>query len=142
MKSTAEDIKDILIAFLGDNSSDSSSLAEDFELFEISVGKEPELPPNMITVIETPGFPDQLTFDRTERYEYPSVQIRVRANHYREGWEQISKIKELLHGRAQLIWGNSFYSVIRCVNGPFLFDYDKNQRPRFIINFNIQRRLL
>lgn len=139
MKSTAEDIKDILKHYICGCDQDSDSMSSD-ELFEISIGKEPETPVDMITIIETPGYPDQLTLDREEVYEYPSIQIRVRSSTYQKGWEQIYKIKETLHGQAHFNWGDSFYVVIYCVNGPFLFDYDKKQRPRFIINFNVQRR--
>jgi len=132
MNSCAEDIRDMIQYYLEDDS--------EIELFEISIGKEPDEPANMISIFETSGFPPQLTFDRDEIYEYPSVQLRVRANSYTTGWLQINAIKNALHGRAGETWNDSFYSLVKCQNGPFLFDYDKNQRPRFIINFNLQRR--
>jgi hypothetical protein len=133
MNSCSEDIRDMLLSYLGESDSD-------FALFEIAIGKEPEAPADIITIVDTVGFTPQLNYDKTEKYEYPSIQLRVRANHYVDGWKQIEQIKEALHGRAGETWNGTFYSVIYCQNGPFLFDYDKNQRPRFIINFNIQRR--
>ena len=82
----------------------------------------------------------QLTLDRNEVYEYPTIQIRVRANEYLEGWDVITNIKNILHGRANETWNGALYTLIRCSSGPALLDYDKNQRVRFIINFYLQRR--
>jgi len=138
MKSSEEDIKDMLTSYFSESDLDSSF--EGLNGFTLSVGKEPDEPIEMISIFETSGGRPQLTFDRSERYEYPSVQIRVRAYNYQEGWRMSSEIKEMLHGRAQETWNDSYYSVIYCLNGPFLLDYDKNQRPRFIVNFNLQRR--
>ena len=132
MNSTAEDIRDIIEYYI-----DSSS---DIDLFEVSIGKEPSEPQNVISIFETPGFPSQLTFERLERYDYPSVQIRIRCTDYQSGYEQGNEIKNTLHGRAGETWNGVYYSLIRCINGPNLLDYDKNQRPRFVLNFDVQRR--
>lgn len=141
MISTAEDIRDMIDYYFDDVSSSGSS-GTDTGLFEISIGKEPSSPTNVITILETPGFPPQLTYNKEERYEYPSIQIRVRSDTYPEGYQQALRIRNILHGRAHETWNASYYSVIYCVNGPLLLDYDKNQRPRFILNFNAQRRAL
>jgi hypothetical protein len=138
MSSCAEDIKTMLGVYL--DSSENVSEISDFILFPVFVGKEPMEPSNTITVFETPGAPPQLTFDRDEIYEYPSVQVRVRSASYLQGWEQANEIKNALHGRANESWGSNFYTLVRCANGPYLLDYDKNQRVRFIINFDCQRR--
>lgn len=137
MNSCAEDIRDMLLHYLGESSGTPSGA---FSLFPISIGKEPDDPIQMISIFETPGFAPQLTYDRNENYEYPSIQLRVRAYTYVEGYEQAYKIRETLHGRAHETWNGSYYSLIYCANGPHLLDYDKNQRPRFVINFNLQRR--
>lgn len=136
MNATAVDVKAMLEYYA--QAEDSSSC--EIELFPIYIGKEPAEPFDTITIFETSTMPPQLTFDRTERYEYPTIQIRVRANSYLEGWQVISNVKNLLHGRGQIQWGDTFYTLIRCMNGPALLDYDKNQRVRFIINFYLQRR--
>lgn len=132
MNSCSEDIKAILEFYLQDSSA--------FELFTISVGKETETPNNLISLFDTVSMPPQLNYERTERYEYPSVQARVRANSYLEGWEQIDKIKDTLHGRAHETWNDTYYSLIFIESGPFLLDFDKSQRPRFILNIGVQRR--
>ena len=112
----------------------------DTDLYPIYIGKEPDTPINTITLFETGVFPQDLTFDRTEIYEKPSVQIRVRSTGYLEGWAIISQIKDILHGRAGESWNGAVYTLIRCSSGPALLDYDKAQRVRFIINFYIQRK--
>jgi hypothetical protein len=134
MKSLSEDIKDML------ENTESSESSGEFSFFPIYVGKEPAEPSQTITLFETPGFAPQLTMDRNEKYEYPSLQIRIRSNKFQDGWEQAEKIKDSLHGRANETWDETYYSLIRCSNGPYLLDYDKNQRVRFIINFDCQRR--
>ncbi len=132
MNSTAEDIKTILEYYLDDSSGAS--------LFDIFIGREPSEPINSITIFETQGYPPQLNFDREEKYDYTSVQMRIRANTYVDGYQQGLAIKDTLHGRAHETWNGVYYSLIQCMNGPALLDYDKNQSPRFILNFNVQRR--
>lgn len=127
MNSCAEDIRDMINTHLTDP-------------FEISIGKEPELPIDIISIFETEGYKPQLTFNRAEKYSYPSVQIRVRATSYTKGWGQIRDIFDSLHGRGGETWNGSYYSLIACAHDPFLLDYDKNQYPRFVLNINLQRR--
>jgi hypothetical protein len=103
------------------------------------IGKEPAKPNNSVTIFDTSGFPPQLNLT-DQGYEYPSVQIRVRNDHYLVGWDIIESIKNLLHGRAQETWNGTLYSVIYCASGPALLDWDDNGNVRLIINFNVQRR--
>ena len=135
MNSCAEDIRDILKSVLFEDGSSSTA-----QSFEFMVGKEPDEPISVVSLFETVGFPTPLTFNKSEQYNYPSVQVRVRAYDYVTGYSLANEIKEALHGRAHETWNGTFYSLIYCVNGPFLLDFDKNQRPRFVLNFNIQRR--
>jgi len=137
MNPTVVDIKEMIEYFA---QQDGSSSGCDIDLFPIFIGKEPAEPFNCITIFETLALPPQLTFDRIEIYEHPTIQIRVRANNYLEGWNVIYYIKNLLHGQGQVTWNGAFYTLIRCISGPALLDYDKNQRVRFIINFHLQRR--
>ena len=102
-------------------------------------GKEPAKPDTCVTIFDTTGLPMQLTLN-DQGYEYPSVQIRVRANNYQTGWALIEGIKNILHGRANETWNGALYTVIYCTSGPALLDWDDNSRPRFIINFNLNRR--
>lgn len=130
MNSPAEDIKDMLAA--------ESALALTFGT-DLFIGREPSSPDNCVTIFDTGGRPPQLTFDN-EFYGYPSIQIRIRNNHYQVGWALVEQIKLLLHGKGQETWNDTLYSVIYCSSGPAHLDWDENNRARFIINFNIQRR--
>jgi hypothetical protein len=131
MQVISEDIKDMLEA--------ESSLGLTFAI-NLFIGKEPEKPDDTVTIFDTMGFPDDLTFDATEIYERPSIQIRVRSNDYMTGMTLAQDIKASLHGRGNETWNGTLYTVIRSVGGPALMDWDGSDRARFIINFNLQRR--
>jgi len=131
MNPASQDIKDILLA--------DSSLELIFAT-DLFIGKEPGEPDNCVTIFDTPGFPNQLTFDRDEIYQYPSIQIRVRNLSYLTGWELAKEIMDQLHGRAQETVNGTLYSLIRAMGEPVLLHWDDNGRCLFIINFNIQRR--
>lgn len=131
MNAPSVDIKDMLEA--------ESSLGLTFAT-DLFIGQEPNTPDDTVTIFDTVGFPDQLTLDATEKYEYPSVQIRVRNNDYIAGWNLINEIRDSLHGRGQETWNGTLYTVIIAMGGPALLDWDDSSRARFIINFNLQRR--
>jgi len=133
MNATSEDIKDMLEA------ESSLGLSYGTNLF---IGLEPSTPIDCVVVFDIPGFPPQLTLDGEDsnNYEYPSIQIRVRNSKYMDGLDLAQQIMTSLHGRAQETWNGALYSIIYCSSGPALLDWDDNRHPRFIINFNIQRR--
>jgi hypothetical protein len=131
MNAQSEDIKDILEA--------ESSLGLTFAT-DLFIGKEPDSPDDTVTIFDTMGFPDDMTYDATEIYERPSIQIRVRSNDYMTGMALAKDIKDSLHGRGNETWNGTLYAVIRSVGGPALMDWDVSDRARFIINFNLQRR--
>lgn len=131
MNASSEDIKDMLEA--------ESSLGLTFAT-DLFIGKEPAEPDDCVTIFDTPGSPPQLTFNKTEKYQYPSIQIRVRNNAYMTGWNLANDIKDALHGRAHETWNATYYSVIICSSELALLDWDEHGRARFIVNFNIQRR--
>jgi len=131
MNSPSYDIKDVLVAA-------GLELTYGTNLF---IGREPPEPKSCVTIFDTAGRPAQLTIaGKGEDYFYPSIQIRVRNTAYDTGWALIQNIRTSLHGRAQETWNGTLYSAIFCSSGPALLDWDENDRVRFIINFNIQRR--
>ena len=107
---------------------------------DLFVGKEPSTPQDCVTVFDTPGQPNQLTLQQGEDYFYPSIQIRVRNKDYVTGWELARDIASQLHARAHETWNGTLYTLIQCMGEPVLLDWDENNRCRFIINFNLQRR--
>lgn len=131
MNAASIDIKDILTA--------NSSLALAFAT-DLFVGMEPENVDNCVTIFDTSTQAPQLLLNPDENYDYTSIQIRVRNRDYETGFALINNIKNALHGQAAIEQGGTYYSVIYCSSGPALLDFDSNNRPRFIINFNIQRR--
>lgn len=119
-------------------SADSSlNLVQGINLF---IGKEPNEPNTCVVLFDTPGRPPHLSLG-DQGYEFPSIQIRVRSADYVIGWSLIEDIKNLLHGRGGQTWNSTLYSVIYCASGPFHLDWDELNRARFVINFDIQRRL-
>lgn len=130
MNSPAVDIREMLLA----------DPNVDTDAYVPFVGMEPPMPFNCITIIDAAAYAPQLTMGNDSTYEYPSVQIRVRGVDYREAWGIISNIKTSLHGRANESWGDAFYTLINCLNGPMQLDWDDNQRVRLIANFDAQRR--
>ena len=131
MNTPAVDIKDVL--------KDISSLGLTFAV-DLFVGKEPSSPDDCVTIFDTPGGIPQLTFDKTEKYYYQSIQIRIRNNSYVEGNTLAYQIEEELQGMAHVTVNSTYYSLIQSMGSPCLLDWDKNNRARIIINFNIQRR--
>jgi len=131
MNAASEDIKDFI--------EDESTLGLVFAT-NLFIAQEPTSPNNCVAVFDTPGGSPQLTFDKTEIYEYPSIQVRVRNTSFTTGWDLANKIKDLLHGLSQETINSTLYSVVYCTNGPVLLDWDENNRARIIVNFNLQRR--
>jgi hypothetical protein len=130
MNSPSEDIKDML------ESDPGLALTFATDLF---IGKEPPEPDNCVTIFDTPGRPPQLTFKKEEDYFYPSIQIRIRNNDYRDGWSLINEIKIYLHGKAHETWNSTVYELIRCEIEPAFLNWDENNRAWFVTSFEVQR---
>ena len=131
MNAVSEDVKDMLAA--------ESALALTYakDLFR---GVEPAKPDNTVTIFDTPSFPPDIYLDPDERYYNSSFQIRVRNKSYSVGIALARTIMELLHARANEVWNGTTYNVIQASGEPAWLDMDSNNRSRFIINFNLQRR--
>jgi hypothetical protein len=137
MNSPAFDIKDILEA--SGESSGYDDLIFEGKGQNVIVGREPSTPVICVTIFDTPGYAPDLGLT-SKGYERPSIQIRVRNTHQMTGWAIAERIKDSLHGLAQITVNGTLYSVIRCTSGPVLLDFDDNGNSRHIINFDVQRR--
>lgn len=131
MNATSIDIKDML------ESESSLGLTFGTNLF---IGREPATPSNTVTIFDTAGFRPDLHMEASDKYERPSIQIRVRNVSYETGWDLINEIKDSLHGRAHETWNGTYYSVIYCSSDIAFLDWDNNNRVRFVVNFSLQRR--
>jgi len=131
MNALSDDIKLMLV----DNS--SFELTAGTNLF---INREPKEPANCVTIYDTPSFPPESPLDNLTTYYRSSCQIRIRNKDQTIGMQLARDIMEYLHGRAGEEWGGTLYTVVRATGEPALLDWDQNNRPRFIINFNCQRR--
>ena len=134
MNAPSVDIRHFLEAY-----GESSGMGLDFAV-NLFIGKEPAKPINCVTIFDTPGFAPDLGLSN-QGYERPSIQIRVRNVSQSNGWTMIENIKNLLHGLSHQTINGTLYTVIYCSSGPALLDWDDNGHVRFIVNFNLQRRV-
>ena len=133
MNMPSEDIKDMLTG---------ESYLELIFANDLFIGKEPTTPDNCVTIFDTPGIAPMITLDEVTGFEYPSIQIRIRNNSYVVGYNLAKDIQDILHGINQTEINNTLYSVIYATGEPMLLDWDLNDRARFVINFEIQRRTI
>jgi hypothetical protein len=130
MNPASVDIKDMLEA--------DSTLGLEFGT-NLFIGREPATTNESITIFDTPGRPPMLTFAQGENYFYSNFQIRVRGVDYEIAWATCLDILKSLHGRAETI-NDTLYTVITCLSGPAMLEWDDNNRVKFVINFESQRR--
>ena len=128
MNIPSKDIKEILDA---DSSVDTTT-------FPISRATWDESKSNTASIVDYSGASPQLTMDKAQ-YEFPTVQISVRCVDYDAGWAFLESVVQSLHGKANFVLNNTYYSLIECMNGP-TFLIRENQRTVFVSNFRIQRR--
>lgn len=129
MNVVTRDIKDVL--------ENDSSLGLTFGT-NLFIGLEPAMPSTCVTLFDTYGR-NELTLD-AQNYEYPAIQVRVRAALYDEAMSLAIQINNFLHGQHQQIINGTYYGLIENVGGPALLDFDNKNRVRVIMNFNLQRR--
>lgn len=130
MNAPSVDIKDILVA--------ESSLGLIFTT-DLFISITPTTPDDCVTVIDTTGSSPDTTL-ANDLCRNPSLQIRVRNNDYRVGWDLANNILEVLHGRANETWNTTLYMVILAMSEVGYLGMDDNNRHLFSINFNLKRR--
>jgi hypothetical protein len=135
MNAPSKDIKEMIEEMLFEDSSDS--LATKYPINRVMFDESKS---NCSTILDVPGGSPQLTMD-VAKYEFPSIQFKVRCTDYDDGWAFISSVVDLLHGRANETYNGAYYSLIECLNGPGFMGRE-NQRTIFVANFNLQRREL
>lgn len=135
MNVPSKDIKEILETEALTNSAFAALLA----IFPIDRATFDESKANSSRILDFSGWKPQLTMDRA-KYERPTVQIAVRCVDYDKGWSFLSSCIDILHGKGNFEFNNSYYALIECLNGP-AFLKRENQRSFFVANFMIQRRL-
>ena len=132
MNAPSKDIKDMIEEMLAESGNTVSTK------YPINRVMFDESKSTCCTILDFPGGKPQLTMD-VAKYEFPSIQIKVRCTDYDDGWAYISAVVDLLHGRANEPYNGTYYSLIECLNGPGFLQRE-DQRTIFVANFNIQRR--
>jgi hypothetical protein len=130
MNAVTEDIKDILVS--------EGSLGLTFKT-NLFIGREPDKPADCVTLFDTTSNV-QLTLDKESSYYYPAIQVRVRNCSYVVAEQLARDIVDALGEHSQETWNDTLYTLIRCASGPAFLAWDENNRAKFIINFNVQRR--
>lgn len=132
MNSPAKDIVNML------NAEASLSLTAGTDLF---FARTPDDPDNLVTVFDNPGDTPALLLQKSvSDYYYASISLRVRNKKYNTGYSKIFDIMEYLHGLNGITVDTTLYVLIKALNDPQLFFYDENDRPVFLVNFQVQRR--
>lgn len=134
MNTPSKDIKEMIEDMLEDS---SGFVVSNYPINRVLFD---ESKTNCSMILDVPGGKPQLTMD-VAKYEFPSIQFKVRSTDYDAGWAFISSVVDLLHGRANETYNGTYYSLIECLNGPGFLERE-NQRNIFVANFNVQRREL
>ena len=130
MSMASEDLKDLLV-------NAGLNLTFGTNLF---IGRMPATPDNCVVLIDVPGREPGLDYQNELVYEYPSVQVIVRNNGYKEGWETINSIREYLHGKHYVEVNSSEYKLIKCTVEPAFLRWDENNRAEFVTTFDMQKQ--
>jgi len=112
------------------------------------IGREPTEPNNVTTIFDTPDAGSQLTNEQNEannkndRYVYSGVQVRVRNVAYDKGLQLAQDIVTVLHGRGNETISGAEIKLIQALDNPSLLNWDDNERARFVVNFQVQHKII
>lgn len=126
MNSTAQDIKDILVADgIGTFGTD------------LFVSLEPSSPDACVTVFDSGGFDSEANYV----YDRPTVMVRIRGDvfGYQAAWTKAESVKNSLHGLTNETHNGTRYVGIWCVGDIGFLEYDGENRPIFSVNFRVHR---
>ena len=130
MNPVSEDVKDMLL-----DSASGLSLVFATDLF---IAVEPDKPDLCVTVFDTGGkMPDHTI----HRLDYPTIQVRIRGDEggYMAAYALAEDIKEYLRGVHGETWNTTKYIGIWAMSDIIPLGLDEKKRPRFTINFYVQR---
>jgi hypothetical protein len=133
MNPTTVDIKDLLVT--------NSSLGLVFAT-NLFIGRQPAMPDTCVTLYDTSAMAPEYTLSAEDSglYEYPAVQVKVRANNYLDGYDLASSIYFDVHNSDPQTINGTLYSSILAAQTPTLMRWDENDRAEFIFNLEIKRR--
>jgi hypothetical protein len=103
------------------------------------IAREPSTPDNTVTIYDTPGSPDKHDMEGDSIICENSIQIRIRNKSYQTGWVLAEAIRDVLSPISNTTINSTKYLSIFHQNGPFVLEWDDNNRVILIMNFNIER---
>jgi hypothetical protein len=131
MNASSVDIKDWLV--------DNSGLGLVFAT-NLFIAREPTKPDNCVTIYDTPGEPAKPDFEGDSSIYEDSIQVRIRNTSYITAWDLAEEIRDVLSPVSNTEINETTYLSIFHQNGPFVLEWDDNNRVIVIINFKITRK--
>lgn len=129
MNIVTQDIKDII--------TNNTSLVFGTDIF---IAMEPNKPDNCVTLYDATSSPVGIQLDGSKDIMTSTIQVRIRNLSYQNAWSQAEEIINVLHGIGQQIVNNTYYNIVRCMNGPEYLTFDNQDRVIIVTNFEIKRR--
>lgn len=115
----------------------STSGADGWFLTKSMLPDSTALPDKVVALIETPGEPP----DARNDLDKPHFQVVVRgdpinqvSSAYEEASAKAKEIKRDLHTIGPATLRGRYYPAMWAMQDPFLLEYDKNDRPTFVMN--------
>jgi hypothetical protein len=103
------------------------------------ISREPSMPENTVTIYDTSAGADKPDMEGASILYENSIQIRIRNKSYETGWALADSIKDVLSPISNTTINSTKYLSIFHQNGPFVLEWDDNNRVILIMNFNIER---
>jgi hypothetical protein len=103
------------------------------------ISREPSTPDNTVTIYDTSAGADKPDMEGDSIIYNNSIQIRIRNKSYETGWVLADSIKDVLSPVSNITINSSKYLSIFHQNGPFVLEWDDNNRVILIMNFQIER---
>ena len=109
--------------------------SETVGVWGIYIGKTPMRPDTTITITQFGGLPPDPKF----LLDYPSIQVRVRGDKgkYRDTRLKTKDIKDVLLGCVSQTVNDDRWVSVTMETDPVFLGYDENERPEFVLNFNM-----
>ena len=130
MNGVSIDIKDYLIT--------EASLQLSFGT-NLFISRIPPMPDFAVCLYDIEGAAPELAIT-SEQYNRDALQIIVRAHGYIEAMVKAWDILNFLQGKANIEINDSFYTLLRIIQIPVLFEWDENGRASVLCSIETQRR--
>lgn len=104
------------------------------------IGGLTESPDNQVALMDSTGRAPLSAYSQDVSYNYPVVDILVRNADYSTGWRLINDIVKALNNRSRETIGTTDYLAFAFITSLSFLDWDENNRARFSVSLEAQRR--